>query len=707
MAYKKEANSQSGAIEMLTYVCSAVFMWMTMTMMALEVVQATITYPLVPHHVQQMRRHRALEQFSVNVRAEEDHSLVRRRDIAQQMGALYQGYGTHYVDLWCGSPPQRQTVIVDTGSGVTAFPCTGCKNCGVPRYHIDELFNVEKSSTFEHNTCAGGCMTTRSHCSTSECKISMSYAEGSRWDAFEAIDTCYIGGPHERPLLEALGTEDLDPRIANQFAFDLTFGCQTLLTGLFKTQMADGIMGMDSRNEAFWNQMYKAGKMGDDKQFSLCFSRSPTAERKGTEAGALTLGGVDERLATSPMVYTPNASGGRSGFFSVRVRRVWMRDGSAGESAMSTKKSPSQDVKGLEVPHALLNSGGIIVDSGTTDTYWNRAIASAFENVFQQMAGRPYSNTAWSLTHEELLALPTILFQLESSEIANADHDAFKTTGLAGSLDPKHPNDVLLAFPPSHYMEYDPDTGKYTSRFYATERGGSVLGANAMMGHNILFDADKDQIGWSESDCDYHRLVTDAGYDFSISGNLETAPPQHSETEMPISSAPVTSVPKARDTTSPVQTAAPAAHPPVTPPSATPRNPPATNPTSTSKTSAASGLNVMATSVDDAFRKFLEACDTAECRYPTFIGLTIMACCGACLSYLLARCCCSCLCRDEGSETDYKYQPAPADEVELVSYCDEAQGDEEEEKVISATNGHGRFRDSPPKKQPEFQGDFI
>jgi hypothetical protein len=35
----------------------------------------------------------------------------------KQMGALYQGYGTHYVDLWVGSPPQRQTVIVDTGSG--------------------------------------------------------------------------------------------------------------------------------------------------------------------------------------------------------------------------------------------------------------------------------------------------------------------------------------------------------------------------------------------------------------------------------------------------------------------------------------------------------------------------------------------------------------------------------------------------------------
>jgi hypothetical protein len=44
---------------------------------------------------------------------------------------LSQGYGTHYANLWVGSPiPQRQSVIVDTGSHFTAFPCVGCVKCG-------------------------------------------------------------------------------------------------------------------------------------------------------------------------------------------------------------------------------------------------------------------------------------------------------------------------------------------------------------------------------------------------------------------------------------------------------------------------------------------------------------------------------------------------------------------------------------------------
>jgi hypothetical protein len=43
-----------------------------------------------------------------------------------ETGALYQGYGTHYVNLWVGSPvPQRQTVIVDTGLSLTSFRARG------------------------------------------------------------------------------------------------------------------------------------------------------------------------------------------------------------------------------------------------------------------------------------------------------------------------------------------------------------------------------------------------------------------------------------------------------------------------------------------------------------------------------------------------------------------------------------------------------
>jgi len=35
--------------------------------------------------------------------------------------------GYYYVDLFIGTPSQKQTVIVDTGSSLTAVPCSGLK----------------------------------------------------------------------------------------------------------------------------------------------------------------------------------------------------------------------------------------------------------------------------------------------------------------------------------------------------------------------------------------------------------------------------------------------------------------------------------------------------------------------------------------------------------------------------------------------------
>jgi hypothetical protein len=70
-----------------------------------------------------------------------------------QTAPLSQGYGTHYITVWVGSPtPQRKTLIVDTGSHHTAFPCKGCDNCG-EEFHTDAYFDPESSQSFSQVQC--------------------------------------------------------------------------------------------------------------------------------------------------------------------------------------------------------------------------------------------------------------------------------------------------------------------------------------------------------------------------------------------------------------------------------------------------------------------------------------------------------------------------------------------------------------------------
>ena len=416
--------------------------------------------------------------------------------------------GTHYVDLWCGHPrPQRQTLIVGTGSDMTGFPCSNCVDCGASTYHIDRTYRESESDTFKQMSCgsdgedettaSSSCAAYHARCDRIEndCKVAMSYAEGSSWHAIESIDTCYIGGPHHVPLTHEDGEDnDIDPNHASHFAFDLVFGCQTSITGLFKRQLADGMMGMNKAMDSFWNQMYNANKMGNAREFALCFSRQPIADREGTVAGALTLGGVDKRLHDehSTMVYadssTPSSSRQKDQFY-VNVRNVYLRYGIAGESSLSILEDPTEGLVKLNQTSTSSSASVAIIESGTTDTYWNRGIEQSFKHAYLEMVGREYNHYNQYITKEEVEKLPTILFQLDAETMGNAhikNLDGNGVLGLVGSrIDPEHPKDVLLAFPPSHYMEYIKETKSYVARFYPDDPGQSTFGANAILGHNV------------------------------------------------------------------------------------------------------------------------------------------------------------------------------------------------------------------------------
>jgi len=504
-----------------------------------------VTLPILSHRHVVERRRRELglapsgDDYGHGDRGAPPHDRIPRygtrgvggRDLAiQQIGALYQGYGTHYIDLWVGYPAQRQTAVVDTGSSVTAFPCSGCgTSCG---RHADPPFDERSSRSFRPVTCDPD-----SEASTSEsvcvfgrcgpdggCTIEHTFGTGddaSSWRAYEAQDVAYAAGPHDRPV-EHEGSPSPDvvgdgPGHAAEFSFPLSFGCQTEVTGYFERQLASGVVGLDRRAQSFWGQM-RSSQVIKRAAFGLCFVRQTVASPGGSTAGAVTLGGTDRRLHETEMVYAASVGAGGTASFKVRMRRMYLRDGPARSVHYDAKSKYHR----LDADEVALNGAEMYnIDSGTTDTYLISSLSDEFRRVWKEITGLDYSNdpistdAAWD---GSLSRFPTLVMQFlphPEGVVGDQDHydDPRTVPGLAGLVDLNHPNDVMVAIPPRNYMQRStsPDGrgAVYTPRIYLDRDDGlgNVLGANFMTGHDVLFDMDRSRIGFAESGCNYAGLV--------------------------------------------------------------------------------------------------------------------------------------------------------------------------------------------------------
>jgi hypothetical protein len=135
------------------------------------------------------------------------------------------------------------------------------------------------------------------------------------------------------------------------------------------------------------------GGMFNPSQFSLCYDRKPLSQdlRSGVGSGALMLGGSDPLLHDTPMVYASNVTPD-GGWYNVRVKAAFLR--TKGGTLLSSPVPSTipvddadvvvddNDARYLRVQSSedALNGGaaGVIVDSGTTNTYLPLALRGPF-----------------------------------------------------------------------------------------------------------------------------------------------------------------------------------------------------------------------------------------------------------------------------------------------------------------------------------------
>lgn len=174
-------------------------------------------------------------------------------------------YMYYFSKFYIGTPAVEQSAIIDTGSDTLAFPCDHCEgnDCGT---HQDPRFHSSKSKTFGFDISCSYKMSYHNH---QVCQFVKSYAEGSSLLGFLAED--YIKFKDSRRVND-YKLAKLNAMLKKDLKMKAEFGCTTKETGLFKTQYADGILGLDNDSSLIESLQTKNSKH-EAKVFSfgLCF----------------------------------------------------------------------------------------------------------------------------------------------------------------------------------------------------------------------------------------------------------------------------------------------------------------------------------------------------------------------------------------------------------------------------------------------------
>lgn len=237
---------------------------------------------------------------------------ARKLESARLYGNI-DAYAYYFVDLIVGTPPQRVSVILDTGSGVTAFPCKGCGHCGK---HIDPLFDISRSSSAHWIKC-GQCPGV---CKSGKCNYRQGYTEGSSITGSYFTDMVRLGDAIQR-----------NPPVLT------TLGCHTNENNLFFTQKANGIMGIRppaKGQTTLLQRLFEDQSHVDGHVFSICLAEW---------GGLFTVGGYNESTHLGKLSYVPLQPG--SSYY--RVPLTSMR------------------INGK----TITNFRSTMIDSGTTYTY--------------------------------------------------------------------------------------------------------------------------------------------------------------------------------------------------------------------------------------------------------------------------------------------------------------------------------------------------
>ena len=198
------------------------------------------------------------------------HKPTRRRlESGIEMQGNLHTLGYFSATMCVGNPAQHFDVIIDTGSALTAVPCVDCSHCGAHTHdgYTRARYDGSASTSFSALSCRDASNHCHSCTSGDQCSYSVSYTEGSSIRGRVVAEIAWFASESGSHL----------------HSVPCTFGCQTYESGLFYSQVADGISGL-SQSQSYGPTLFDSlrSATGAPDVFSICLDE---------EVGALVLGG--------------------------------------------------------------------------------------------------------------------------------------------------------------------------------------------------------------------------------------------------------------------------------------------------------------------------------------------------------------------------------------------------------------------------------
>ncbi|CAI7722121.1 plasmepsin V [Plasmodium vivax] len=419
-------------------------------------------------------------------------------------------YAYYFLDIDIGTPEQRISLILDTGSSSLSFPCAGCKNCGV---HMENPFNLNNSKTSSILYCENEECPFKLNCVKGKCEYMQSYCEGSQISGFYFSDVVSVVSYNNERV-----------------TFRKLMGCHMHEESLFLYQQATGVLGMSLSKPqgipTFVNLLFDNAPQLK-QVFTICISEN---------GGELIAGGYDPayivRRGGSKSV-SESVSGQGSGPVSESLSesgedpQVALREAEKIVWENVTRKYYYYiKVRGLDMfgTNMMSSSKGLemLVDSGSTFTHIPEDLYNKLNYFFdilciQDMNNAYDVNKRLKMTNESFNN-PLVQFddfrKSLKSIIAKENMCVKIVDGVQCWKYLEGLPDLFVTLSNNYKMKWQPHSYLYKKESFWCKgiekqvNNKPILGLTFFKNRQVIFDIQKNRIGFVDANCPSHPTHT-------------------------------------------------------------------------------------------------------------------------------------------------------------------------------------------------------